>query len=112
MVRPVHLPGAKPGTFYDRTKADVWEYSERAGRYFWSKWNGNVDGKMVRLPRCNWISPEFQAEAEKINRFWVDTGIDGKMQDAVTWYVGYTWEKGRRRIIDLIANYGNTWRLP
>ena len=111
MVRPTHLPGAKPGTFYDSSKAEVWEYSERAGRYFWSKWSGNVDGKIVRLPQYNWMSPEFQVEAEKITRFWMDTGIDGMLHDAVNWYVGYTWEKGRRRITDVIASYGNTWRL-
>jgi glycosidase len=112
MVRPLHLSGATPGTFYDPTKAEVWEYSERAGRYFWSKWSGNVDGKTVRLPQYNWMSPEFQAEAEKITRFWMDTGIDGMAHDAVNWYVGYTWEKGRQRITDVIASYGNTWRLP
>ena len=112
MVRPTHLPGNKPGTFYDSSKSEVWEYSERAGRCFWSKWSGNVDGKMVRLPQYNWNSPEFQEEAERVNRFWMDTGIDGMMQDAVTWYVGYTWEKGRRRITDVIASYGNTYMQP
>ncbi len=112
MVRPTHLPGAKPGTFYDPTKAEVWEYSERAGRYFWSKWSGNVDGKIVRLPQYNWMSLEFQAEAEKITRFWMDTGVDGMMQDAVNWYVGYTWEKGRQCITDVVKSYGNTYTQP
>jgi hypothetical protein len=112
LVRPAHLPGNKPGTFYDSTKSEVWEYSARAGRYYWSKWSGNVDGKRVRLPQYNWNSEEFQEEAERIVRFWMDTGIDGMQQDAVTWYVGYTWEKGRQRITDVMASYGNAYMQP
>jgi len=112
LVRPAHLPGNKPGTSYDSKTNEVWEYSERAGRYYWSKWSGNVDGKIVRLPQYNWNSQEFQEEAERINRFWMDTGIDGMQQDAVSWYVGYTWEKGRQRITDVITSYGNTYLQP
>ena len=45
-------------------------------------------------------------------RFWMDTGIDGMVIDAVNWYVGYTWEKGHRRITDVISSYGNTYSQP
>jgi len=34
MVRPTHLPGGKPGTFYDSTKHEFWAWSERAGADF------------------------------------------------------------------------------
>lgn len=113
MVRPTHLPGAKPGTFYDSAKHEFWQYSERAGRYYWTKWAGvDSSGKNVRLPQYNWGSPEFQEEAEKIVRLWMDTGIDGMIIDAVNWYVDHTWQKGRRRMTEVIASYGNTYSQP
>jgi glycosidase len=113
MVRPTHLPGAKPGAFYDSVKHEFWQYSERAGKYYWTKWAG-VDsrGNKVRLPQYNWGSMEFQEEAEKIVRFWMDTGIDGMIIDAVNWYVDHTWEKGRRRMTEVIASYGNSYSQP
>jgi hypothetical protein len=113
MVRPKHLPGAQPGTSYDSNKHEFWQYSERAGKYYWTKWAGvDCRGNKVRLPQYNWGSQEFQEEAEKIVRFWMDTGIDGMIIDAVNWYVDHTWEKGRRRMTEVIASYGNTYSQP
>ncbi len=113
MVRPIHLPGDGPGGLYDSRKHEFWQYSARAGKYYWTKWGG-VDkaGKRTRLPQYNWGSREFQEEAERIVRFWMDTGIDGMIIDAVNWYVDYTWELGRRRITDVIASYGNAYSQP
>jgi hypothetical protein len=113
MVRPTHLPGAQPGTFYDSSKHEFWLYSERAGKYYWTKWAG-VDsrGSKVRLPQYNWGSREFQEEAEKVVRFWMETGIDAMIVDAVNGYVDHTWEKGRRRMTEVIASYGNTYSQP
>lgn len=113
MVRPTHLPGDGPGNLYDSRKHEFWQYSARAGKYYWTKWGG-VDkaGKRTRLSQYNWGSREFQEEAEKIVRFWMDTGIDGMIIDAVNWYVDYTWELGRRRITDVIASYGNVYSQP
>ncbi len=113
MVRPTHLPGGKPGTFYDSTKHEFWAWSERAGKYYWSKWAGvDLAGKDVRLPQYNWGDPAFQAEAEKIVRFWMDTGIDGMIIDAVNWYVDHTWALGRRRMTEVIASYDNSYSQP
>ena len=113
MVRPTHLPGGKPGTFYDSTKHEFWAWSERAGKYYWSKWAGvDLAGKDVRLPQYNWGSAAFQEEAEKIVRFWMDTGIDGMIIDAVNWYVDHTWALGRRRMTDVIASYDNSYSQP
>jgi len=113
MVRPSHLPGAQPGTFYDSSTLEFWQYCERAGKYYWTKWAGvDSKGNKVRLPQYNWGSPEFQEEAEKIVRFWMDTGIDGMIIDAVNWYIDHTWEKGRRRMTRVIASYGNTYSQP
>jgi hypothetical protein len=113
MVRPTHLPGSKPGTLYESSKHEFWAKSERADRYYWTKWAG-VDkaGRRARLPQYNWGSPEFQAEAEKVVRFWMDTGIDGMIIDAVNWYVDHTWEIGRRRMTDVIASYDNSYSQP
>ena len=108
MVRPHHLPGK-----YDPVKSEFWEYNERAGKYFWTKWLGpNLSGKVVRLPQYNWRSEEFQQYAERVIRFWMDTGIDGMIIDAVNWYVGHTWEQDRHRITDVIRSYGNAYVQP
>ncbi len=108
MLRPRHLPGV-----YDSTKAEFWEYNERAGKYFWTKWLGpNLAGKVVRLPQYNWNSDEFQQYAEHVVRFWMDTGLDGMIIDAVNWYIGHTWEQDRQRITDVIRSYGNAYAQP
>ncbi|HEU0139004.1 MAG TPA: alpha-amylase family glycosyl hydrolase [Bryobacteraceae bacterium] len=106
MIRP-KLPG------YDAVKHELWVYSERAKRYYWSKWGG-VDsaGNKIRLPQYNWASREWQEEAGKVVRFWMDTGIDGMVIDAVNWYPGYTWEIGKKRITDVIASYGEKFSQP
>jgi hypothetical protein len=107
MVRPRHLPD------YDPVNAEFWEYNERAGKYFWTKWQGpNLSGKVVRLPQYNWRSEEFQQYAEREVRFWMDTGLDGMIVDAVNWYVGHTWEQDRHRIADVVRSYGNAYTQP
>ncbi|MGA2630596.1 MAG: alpha-amylase family glycosyl hydrolase [Terriglobia bacterium] len=105
-VRP-KLPG------YDAARSEFWKYSERARHYYWTKWRGvDVQGKHVQLPQYDWRRPEWPEEAERVVRFWMDTGIDGMVVDAVNWYVGYTWEKGHQRITDVISSYGNTYSQP
>jgi hypothetical protein len=112
-VRPTHLPGSGPGGFYESAKHEYWEWSERARRFYWTKWAGeDRQGNKVRLPQYDWRSPAFRDEAEKIVRFWMDTGIDGMVNDAVNWYVGCTWETSRRRLTDVIASYGNAYAQP
>lgn len=105
-VRP-----AFPG--YDAAKNEYWAYSERAQRYYWTKWGGyDSKGNRVPLPQYNWASEEWRQEVEKIVRFWMDTGIDGMVVDAVNWYIGYTWEIGNQRITDVIASYGEKFSQP
>jgi hypothetical protein len=108
MVRPRHLPGN-----YDPVKNEFWEYNERAGKYFWTRWQGpNLSGKVVRLPQYNWRSEEFQQYAERVVQFWMDTGLDGMIIDAVNWYVGHTWQQDRKRITKVIRSYGNVYVQP
>jgi hypothetical protein len=102
----IYMIGGKPN-------AGNWYFSARAGRYYWSKWGGvDLAGNKVHLPQYNWGTREWQEEAEKIIRFWMGTGIDGMIIDAVNWYVNYDWEMGRRRIIDVINSYGNAYSQP
>lgn len=118
MIRPTHLPGAEPGTFYDSSQHEYWEYSERAGKYYWTKWanedwaSDDLDRMVVRLPQYNWSSKSFQEEVENVIRFWMETGVDGWVIDAVNWYVGCTWEANRKYMTDIISEYGNTFVQP
>ncbi len=97
MVCPTRLPQ------YDARKSEVWVWSERAQHYYWSKWSGCDDqGKSVRLPQFNWGAPEWQQEAKRIVDFWMNTGIDGIVVDAVNWYANITWSLVRNCITDII----------
>jgi hypothetical protein len=87
-----------------------WEYSQRAGKYYWTKWGvRDSSGKRVGLPHYDWANPEWQEEAEKILRFWMDTGIDGVIMDAPGMYIDCGWEMTRRRITSVISSYGNVY---
>jgi len=98
---------------YDSAKHEFWAYSDRAGKYYWTKWDGvDLAGNRVRLSQYNWGGREFQEEAEKIIRFWMDTGIDGMLIDAVNWYVGCNWRLNRRYMTDVIASYGSKFSQP
>jgi len=107
MVRPTWLKRYKPN------EVEHWAYSDRAKRYYWTRWPGKDErGNKVDLPQYNWAGQEWQGQAEKIVRYWMDTGIDGMIVDAVNWYVGFTWEIGRRRITDVINSYGDKYSQP
>lgn len=112
LIRPKHLPGAKPGELYDSVKGEFWQFNERAGRFYWTKWGGGSGANAVRYPQYNWERPEWPEEAERIVRSWMDTGIDGMIIDAVNWFPGCTWEKNRQRMTQVIASYGNTYSQP
>lgn len=103
-------PPPPTNAFFNPPGRGFWEYSARAGKYFWTRWGGVDDNDAdVRFPQYDWGRPEFQQEAEKIVRFWMNTGIDGIMMDAVNWNSNSNWEQNRRRITDVMASYGNVW---
>jgi len=84
-----------------------WKYSELARSYFWARWRAkDKDEKTIPLPQNNWGSKGWREEAERIVRFWMDTGIDGMLIDAPLCYPYQTWEHNRR-IVDVIMDYGN-----
>ena len=116
-------PGPEDAQFYvdkppsgdggERPATWGWQYSERAGRYYWARWQAkDQDGDLVGLPQTDWGSEEWPLEAARILQFWMDTGIDGMLIDAPLFYTGLTWEKTRECMTDVIASYGNTYIQP
>lgn len=98
---------------YEPSKREFWQWDERCQHYYWTRWPGkDKDGNTIHLPQYNWVNDAWPIEAEKVVRFWMETGLDGMVIDAVNWYVGYTWEKGNRRITGPIASYGRTFSQP
>lgn len=93
-------------------KWEKWVYSPLAGKYYWSKWDGrDKDGKPCSLPQYRW-STEWQQEVKEIVQFWMNTGIDGMVVDAVNWYTNYTWQIGKDCITNIVSSYGNTFIQP
>lgn len=87
-----------------------WNYSERAQKYYWVKWRG-ID-ENAELPQFNFGNPEWQEECKRIVRFWMDTGIDGMIIDAVNWYSNCNWEINNVTMSDIIRSYGNKYIQP
>jgi glycosidase len=52
--------------------ASSWAYSSTAGAYYWKLWFG---------PGFNFDLPSNTAEVARIEKFWLDTGLDGFMWD-------------------------------
>ncbi len=96
----------------DRTRAKAywgWHYSETAASYYWARWKAEgPDKSSIPLPEVNWGDPGWRQEAERIVRFWMDTGIDGTLIDAALCYPNQTWAHNRQYITSVISSYGNT----
>jgi glycosidase len=106
LVRP-----KRPG--YEPTKNEFWQWSDRAQSYYWTRWPGkDADGKTMHLPQYNWASAEWPAEAQKVVRFWMKTGLDGMILDAVNWYTGATWQKIDDNVTTPISSYGEKLLQP
>ncbi len=86
-----------------------WHYSDTAASYYWSRWEAKGSGKsVIPLPQMNWGDPGWRQEAERIVRFWMDTGIDGMLIDAPLCYPNQTWAHNLQHITSVVASYGNT----
>lgn len=86
-IRPL-----SPG--YDPRKTEFWQWSGPAAHYYWTRWPGKgPDGETTHLPQYNWASSAWPQEASRVVDFWMNTGLDGMIVDAVNWYVGYDWKK-------------------
>jgi hypothetical protein len=113
LVYPGHIPHWELDTLYNPEGYEFWKYSERAQKYYWTKWGGvNEDGEDVRLPQYNWSREELRNEVKNVIEFWLETGIDGIVIDAVNWYTGCDWESNKKYMTDVAAKYGNIYIQP
>jgi glycosidase len=87
-----------------------WRWSERAGKFFWVKWEGEKGG--YHLPQFNFGDPGWQETVRRILRFWLAKGIDGLVIDAVNWYIDCTWEICRASMTDVIHEADNQFCQP
>jgi hypothetical protein len=87
-----------------------WRWSERAQKYFWVKWEGERGG--FHLPQFNFADPGWQAEVRRILQFWLATGIDGVVIDAVNWYIGCDWQIARSSMTDVVNAAGDQLLQP
>lgn len=87
-----------------------WRWSERAGKFFWVKWEGERGG--YHLPQFNFADPGWQAEVKRILDYWLRLGVDGMVIDAVNWYIGCTWEINRETMTGVIARAENQFCQP
>jgi hypothetical protein len=98
-----------PGT-PEAPKTWGWQHSDEAGCYYWARWQAKDEhGNWVGLPQTDWGSEEWPREAERIIRFWMDTGIDGMLIDAPMCYSRFSWAKNNSHITDVISSYGRTF---
>jgi len=67
----------------------AWRWSEAAQKFFWVKWEGDDGGHY--LPQFDFGDPGWQEEVHRIIDFWLKTGIDGMVVDAVNWYINCDW---------------------
>lgn len=107
-------PPQQPDQYYlgGSKRWEKWVWSERAQHYYWSKWTGvDSTGAPCELPQYYW-SEEWQDEVKNIVHFWMKTGIDGFVVDAVNWYTGYNWKIGKECITDVVRSYGDKFIQP
>lgn len=68
-----------------------WHYSERAGKNYSVKWKGEHSD--VNMLQFNFGQTAWREACRRVIRFWMDTGIDGMVVDAVNWYTNETWKR-------------------
>ena len=99
-----HLP------YFRNDLAGYWHYSDRAGKYYWVKWAGR--DREVDMPQFNFGDPAWQEECKRVMTFWMETGVDGVVIDAVNWYINCTWEINNATMTDIVHQYPNKLVQP
>jgi len=99
-----HLP------FFRNDITGYWHYSERARKYYWVNWPGQ--DREVNMPQFHFGDPAWQEECKRVVRFWMDTGIDGMVIDAVNWYLNCDWEINNATMTDIVRAYPNKFVQP
>ncbi len=105
LIRP-----SAPG--YDPSKTKFWQWSERAQHYYWTRWPGKgPNGETTNLHQYDWVSPACP-ETRWVVEFWMSTGLDGIVVDAVNWYVGCDWKKNAALISAIRPHSSAKLMLP
>jgi hypothetical protein len=90
---------------YDYSKKELWQWSDRAQKFYWTRWPGkDADGNPTHLPQYNWGANGWPERAKTIIRFWMNTGIDGMVLDAVNWYSGIDWQKNNTYLTTAVGH--------
>jgi len=98
---------------YDGEKTEFWQWSDKAQHYYWTRWRGkDANGETTHLPQYSWSSPEWPREANRVVDFWMKTGLDGMVIDAVNWYPGYDWKKNAVLLASVRRFPGDKLILP
>jgi len=98
---------------YQPTKNEFWQWSDRAQAYYWTRWPGrDASGNTIHLPQYNWSGTAWPDEAARVVHFWMNTGLDGMVLDAVNWYAGANWQSIDQNITGAIAGYGKKFSQP
>lgn len=97
----------QPGTPHFK-QGGKWVWSAEAQRYYWCHWER--DG--YAEPQYDWASPAFRDYAGRVLRFWMDTGLDGIILDAVNWYLNCDWKTIRTCAVDIIHSYPGAMCIP
>lgn len=96
--------------FFRQDLHGYWHHSGRAGKYYWVKWAGE-DGE-VDMPQFNFGDPAWQEECRRAVTFWMETGLDGMVVDAMNWYLNCSWEINSATITGPLRSYGNKFVQP
>ena len=102
---------SSPG--YDLVKSEFWQWSEPAQHFYWTRWAGKgPNGETTHLPQYNWLSSAWPQEASRVVSFWMNTGLDGMIVDAVNWYAGYDWQKNAALLATMRRHAGTKMMVP
>jgi hypothetical protein len=94
-------------------RTQFWQWSDRAQAYFWTRWPGkNADDETTHLPQYDWGGSAWPEEASKVVDFWMSTGLDGMVVDAVNWYLGYNWKTNAALVATYRKHPGAKMILP
>ena len=78
--RPARYIGKKrlpPNNWTSYLEGDAWEYDEHSDEYYLHLF-------AVKQPDLNMDNPKVREEVKKIMRFWLEMGVDGFREDAIT----------------------------
>lgn len=90
-----------------------WVYSREADAWYWSHWKyTSEDGRECAEPQYDWQSPAWQEYAGKVLNFWLGTGADGIILDAVNWYLNCDFSVIKRFVTDVIHKYPDVCCIP